>query len=147
MAGERRAVRGAAPTVPLRFVIVTLDAHLAEAFEAARAELRRELPALELSLHVQAEWDASPAALEATRAAIARANVIACVQLFTEEQAGPILDAVRARRADADAVFCALCTSELTKQTRLGKFSMLGDEAQGAIKAFLDSRREAPTPD
>jgi magnesium chelatase subunit H len=114
--------------VPFRFVIVTLDAHLAGAFESARAMLRREMPALELSLHVQAEWDADPAAVERCRADIARANVIACVQLFTEEMAAPILDAVKARREAADAVFCALCTSELTKQTRLGKFSMLGGE-------------------
>jgi magnesium chelatase subunit H len=108
-------------------VIVTLDAHLAGAFEAARVQLRRELPALELSLHVQAEWDADPGAIERARADIARANVIACAQLFTEEQAAPILDAVKARRDEADAVFCALCAGELTRQTKLGRFSMLAD--------------------
>jgi magnesium chelatase subunit H len=116
-----------APAVPFRFAIVTLDAHLAGAFESARATLRRELPALELSLHVQADWEADPAALARARAAIASAHVIACAQLFTEEQAAPILDAVRARRADADAVFCALCAGELTRQTKLGRFSMLDD--------------------
>ncbi len=116
-----------APAVPFRFVVVTLDAHLAGAFDAARATLRRELPGLELSLHVQADWEADPAALARARAAIAGAHVIACVQLFTEEQAAPILDAVQARRADADAVFCALCTTALTQQTKLGRFSMRDD--------------------
>ena len=129
MRGRRsqRPDAGAAPTVPFRFVIVTLDAHLAGAFEAARAQLRRELPALELSLHVQADWEADPAALARARASIASANVIACVQLFTEEQAAPILDVVEARREQADAVFCALCTGALTRQTKLGRFSMAGD--------------------
>ena len=121
----RAAVRP--PAVPVRFVIVTLDAHLAGAFESARTQLRRDLPGLELSLHVQAEWDADPSAIERARADIARANVIACAQLFTEEQAAPILDAVKARRDEADAVFCALCTGELTRQTKLGRFSMLAD--------------------
>ena len=75
MGGERRGPKGrrgaapAGPAAPVRVVIVTLDAHLADAFERARAELRRDLPALELSLHVQAEGEASPAALEAARAA------------------------------------------------------------------------------
>ncbi len=116
MLGNRRSARGEGKVVgggvPFRFVIVTLDAHLAGAFESARAQLKRELPALELSLHVQAEWDTDPTAVERARADIARANLIACVQLFTEEQAAPILDAVKARREAADAVFCALCTSE-----------------------------------
>ena len=136
MLGSRKAARGGAEVgrgVPFRFVIVTLDAHLAGAFETARAALRRELPSLELSLHVQAEWDADPSAVERARADIARAHVIACAQLFTEEQAAPILDAVRARRDAADAVFCALCTSELTRQTKLGRFSMLGDEDRSPL--------------
>ncbi|MDF1501853.1 magnesium chelatase subunit H [Roseisolibacter sp. H3M3-2] len=114
--------------MPIRFVVVTLDAHLAGAFEAARARLRRELPGLELSLHVQADWDADPAALARCRAAIGEAHFIACAQLFTEEQAAPILDAVRARRDAADAVFCALCAPELTRLTKLGGFVM-GDDA------------------
>ena len=122
MPGRRAA--GAAPAVPVRFAIVTLDAHLAGAFDAARARLARELPGLELSLHVQAEWDADPAAAERARQAIAGAHFIACAQLFTEEQAAPILDAVRARRDAADAVCCALCAPELTRLTRLGRFDM-----------------------
>jgi magnesium chelatase subunit H len=84
--GTRARAAAGAPAIPVRFVIVTLDAHLAGAFEAARVQLRRELPALELSLHVQAEWDADPGAIERARADIARANVIACAQLFTESR-------------------------------------------------------------
>ena len=151
MRGDARGTAGAGGVgagVPFRFVIVTLDAHLAGAFETARAQLRREMPALELSLHVQAEWEADPGAVERCRAAIAGANLIACVQLFTEEQAAPILDAVKARREAADAVFCALCTSELTRQTKLGRFSMLGGEDRspfspiGLLKKLRGNRED-----
>ena len=113
-----------APAVPVRFAVVTLDAHLAGAFDAARAQLARELPGLELSLHVQAEWEADPGALARMQAAVGEAHFVACAQLFTEEQAGPVIDAVHARRDAFDAVCCAMCTPELTRLTRLGRFDM-----------------------
>lgn len=146
MRGRRAAAAG--PGVPLRFVLVTLDAHLAGAFDAARAQLARELPALELSLHVQAEWDADPAAAARARAAIARAHVVLCAQLFTEEQAAPVLDAVRDRRDAADAVCCVMCAPELTRLTRLGRFDMArGGEAgawspMGLLQRLRGSRGE-----
>ncbi len=108
----------------MRVAVVTLDAHLAGAFDGARAGLARDLPALELSLHVQAEWEADPDAVARMRAAVDAAHVIVCAQLFTEEQAAPVIEAVRARRDAADAVCCALCAPELTRLTRLGHFDM-----------------------
>jgi magnesium chelatase subunit H len=134
--------------VPVRFAVVTLDAHLAGAFDAARSALARELPGLELSLHVQAEWEADPAAAERARVAIGEAHFIACAQLFTEEQAAPVLDAVRARRDAADAVCCAMCAPELTRLTRLGRFDMArGAEAGpwsplGLLQKLRGSRTE-----
>jgi magnesium chelatase subunit H len=122
MRGRRAAAAG--PAAPLRFAVVTLDAHLAGAFDAARAALARDLPALELSLHVQAEWEADPGALERMRAAVAGAHFVACAMLFTEEQAAPVVEAVRARRDAFDAVCCAMCAPELTRLTRLGRFDM-----------------------
>ncbi len=41
---------------PIVFVLVTLDAHLAEAFAQVREQLARELPQLDLRLHVAADW-------------------------------------------------------------------------------------------
>ncbi len=124
------AARSTDRTVPVRFVIVTLDAHLADAFETARRALQRDLPGLTLSMHVAADWDNDPAAAERARADIAQANFIACTQLFQEEYANEVLAAVQARRADADAVLCALCTPELVKCTRLGRFDMSADSAR-----------------
>ena len=48
---------------PIRVVVVTLDSHLASAAARARAELRRELPALELDVHAADEWGTDDAAL------------------------------------------------------------------------------------
>jgi magnesium chelatase subunit H len=97
---------------------------------------------------VQAEWEADPAAAERARVAIGEAHFIACAQLFTEEQAAPVLDAVRARRDAADAVCCAMCAPELTRLTRLGRFDMArGAEAGpwsplGLLQKLRGSRTE-----
>ncbi len=128
MAGKG-TVRGATSSTPVRFVIVTLDAHLADAFERARTALQRDMPGLHIAMHVAADWASEPGSAERARADIAQANFIACTQLFQEEYAKEVLAAVQARRAEADAVLCALCTPELVKCTRLGKFDMSGDKA------------------
>jgi len=128
MAGSA-AARGATSATPVRFVIVTLDAHLADAFERARSALQRDMPGLSIAMHVAADWASEPGSAERARADIAQANFIACTQLFQEEYAKEVLEAVQARRKDADAVLCALCTPELVKCTRLGRFDMSGDKA------------------
>lgn len=116
--------------VPIRVVVVTLDAHLADAFERARASLERGLPGLTLQMHVAADFGSDPKAADRARADIAQAHVIVCTQLFQEEYANAVLPAVLARREQADAVMCALCTPELVKCTRLGKFDMSGAESR-----------------
>jgi magnesium chelatase subunit H len=126
MAGSRGA--GGSTSTPVRFVIVTLDAHLADAFERARTALQRDMPGLHIAMHVAADWASEPGSAERARADIAQANFIACTQLFQEEYAKEVLAAVQARRLEADAVLCALCTPELVKCTRLGKFDMSGDK-------------------
>ena len=123
----------ASKVVPLRFVIVTLDAHLADAFERAKANLQRDMPGLQIAMYVAADWGSNPELAERARTDIAQANFIACTQLFQEEYAKEVTAAVQARRADADAVLCALCTPELVKCTRLGRFDMAGDEKRSAF--------------
>jgi magnesium chelatase subunit H len=131
---------------PIRFVIVTLDAHLAGAFEQAKADLRRQLPALDLQMHVAAEWDTDPAAAQRARDAIAQAHCLAITQIFTEEGTREILETVRARRDAADAVLVALSTAELMQCTRLGRFSMAakdnGPFSLGSLLRKLRGKRE-----
>jgi magnesium chelatase subunit H len=61
----------AADITPVRFVIVTMDTHLASAAERARLALMAELPGLSIVLHAASEFADDPAALERCIADIA----------------------------------------------------------------------------
>jgi magnesium chelatase subunit H len=130
----------------LRFVIVTLDAHLAGAFETAKRNLVRQMPALHLEMHVAADWDTDPAAAARARESIAKAHCLAITQMFTEEGTREILEAVQQRRDKADAILVALSTSELMQNTKLGRFSMAakdnGPFSLGALMRKLRGKRE-----
>jgi magnesium chelatase subunit H len=119
-----------AKPIPIRVAITTLDAHLADAFERAGAALVRDIPGLTITMHVAADFGSDPLAAERARQDIARANIVVCTQLFQEEYANAVYEAVLARREAADAVLCALCTPELVKCTKLGKFDMSGGESR-----------------
>lgn len=107
----------------LRFVLVTLDAHLAGTLDLVRAQLAADLPELQLTVHVAADWLIDPATAEACRADIARADFLLLTQLFQEDQVGAILDAVRTRRESCDMVAALLCAPELSAMTRMGRFA------------------------
>jgi magnesium chelatase subunit H len=118
--------------VPLRFVVVTMDPHLATALARARDTLVRELPGLELSLHAAAEWGNDPLALDRCRADIASADFIVATMLFMEEHFQPVLEALKARRDQCDAIVCAMSAADVTRLTRIGAFAM-DREAGGAL--------------
>jgi len=115
--------------VPAKFVIVTLDAHLAGAFDRAKATLARELPGLELRMHVAADYMSDEAALARAKADIAQAHFVVTTQLFTEESAGPVREALAARQPECDAFGAALCVTEVMRLTRMGRFSMADEDA------------------
>jgi len=125
MASKRAA--GSA-RVPVRVTILTLDAHFAEAFAGARRRLARELPGLTLTMHVAADYANDTARAAAACADISTADIIIAGQLFTEESAGPVKEAIAARRASCDAVCAMLCVNEVVKLTRLGKYSMVDED-------------------
>ncbi|WP_411278800.1 magnesium chelatase subunit H [Gemmatimonas sp.] len=127
------AAKQSAGVVPIRVAITTLDAHLADAFERAGAALTRDIPGLTINLHVAADFGSDPQAAERARRDIAQANIVVCTQLFQEEYANAVYEAVLARRDQADAVLCALCTPELVKCTKLGKFDMSGGESRSPL--------------
>src|SRR5512134_61297 len=110
----------------MRITVITLDAHLAPAFERARARLAREIPGFEATLHTAATWGAEPLAAERARAEVARADIIIATHLFVEDQIREILPAIEARQDRARAVACLMSASQVMRQTRLGKFRMGG---------------------
>ncbi|MDE2080782.1 MAG: magnesium chelatase subunit H [Burkholderiales bacterium] len=122
----------AGPRVPLRLVIVTMDTHLASATERSRAQLMREFPGLSLSLHAASEYAGNESAIERACVDIARADIVVAGMLFLEDHFLPILDALRARRDQCDAMICMASAAEVVKLTRLGGFDM-GKPASGPM--------------
>lgn len=114
---------------PLNVTMVTLDGHLAGAGDRAIARLERRVPGLQVTLHSAGEWTAQPELLDACRADIASAHIIIVCMLFTEDTIEPILDDLRARRDDCDAMLCFMSSGEVMKLTRIGSFTMEGKQS------------------
>ncbi len=128
----------------INVVIVTLDSHLAGAVARARSVLRREIPGLELSLHVAAEWSQNADALERAREAIRKGDIIIATMLFMDEHISAVLDDLKARRDRCDALVACMSAGEVIKLTRLGRFNM-GAKESGII-ALLKRLRGSREP-
>ena len=129
----------AADPVAVRVVIVTMDTHLASATERAKRRLVRDMPGLTIALYAATEWADDGVMLERCRADIARADIIIAGMLFLEDHFLPIIDALRARRDDCDALVSVLSAGEVMKLTRIGRFKM--DGQQGGALGFLKRLR------
>jgi magnesium chelatase subunit H len=141
------ADRGAAPgngtaEPAVRVVIITLDDHLACATERAAQRLAGDLPNATLVQHAAVEWGEHPEALAACLEDIARADILVVTMLFMEAHIQAVLPALEARRDSCDALVCCMSAPEVTRLTRLGEFTMNGEQS-GAL-AFL--KRFKPKP-
>ena len=134
-----------APVVPTRVVIVTMDSHLSGAAFRAEADLRRDIPGLELSIHAADEWGGDVGKLAECHAAIAEGDIVIATMLFLEDHIRAVQPALAARRTQCDAMLCCMSAGEITKLTKLGRFDM-SQEASGAI-AMLKRLRGKPGPD
>jgi magnesium chelatase subunit H len=124
---------------PIRVVIVTMDTHLASSVNRARSVLAREFPGLTLSLHAASEFAGHPQALARCKADIAQGDIIVAGMIFLEDHFLPILDDLRARRDQCDAMICMASASEVVKLTRLGHFDM--DKPASGPMALLKKLR------
>ena len=138
----RRTSAADAAAVPLRIVLVTLDAHVAGAAARAEKRLRRELPGLVFSVHAASEWGEDAGALQACLDDIARGDIVLATMLFMEEHFLPVLPALKARREHCDAMVCAMSAGEVTKLTRIGRFAM--DAKPNGAMALLKRLRGKP---
>ncbi len=134
-----------AAETPIRVVIVTMDNHLTGALERARPGLERDMPGLVMAMHTAAEWCADDAALALCKADIAKADIIIAGMLFLEDHFLPIIDDLKARRDNCDALVCAASAKEIVSLTRIGKFTMDG-KAKGGALGFLKKLRGKPDP-
>ena len=110
---------------PVRIVMVTMDGHLSGAAARAARTLSREVPGLTLSVHVAAEWD-DPVRLERCIADIGQGDIVIVTMLFMEDHFNAVLPALQARRAQCDAMVCAMAAPEVMRLTRMGRFEMSG---------------------
>lgn len=135
-AAEAKAT--AAPT-PIRVVVVTMDTHLASSTQRVHALLLKEIPGLKLSMHAASEYAGNDAAIARCKADIAQADIVVAGMLFLEDHFLPILDDLRARRENCDAMICMMSAAEVVKLTRLGKFDM--DKPASGPMALLKKLR------
>ena len=117
----------AADVLPsLKFVIITLDSHLAGAVAEATALVAPQLPTLDLRVHVASDWPENPALLQRCLADIATGDIIAVTQCFQDEQVTALRDALLARRDHCDSILVAVSAAELVRCTKMGRFDMGG---------------------
>jgi magnesium chelatase subunit H len=113
----------------LRVALITLDGHLAGAANRAFAQLAREAPGIECSMHCAGEWGSDPNLLDACLDAIAAADVLIVCMLFMEEHLNPVLPALKARRDDCDAMLCFMSAGDVMQLTKIGGFTMDGKQS------------------
>ncbi len=123
-----RKPTSAAEATPVRVVIVTLDGHLSGAVERARSALARDLPGLSLGLHVAADWNDDPEALERCRADIEKGDIIIAHMLFMEEHIDAVLPWLERRREACDAMVGCMSAPVVSRLTRMGRYRMDGSE-------------------
>ena len=90
-----------ASSAPVRFVIVTLDSHLASAVARANEMLANEMPGLRITLHAASEWGQNPELLDECLDDIETGDIILTTMLFIEEHIQAVLPALTARRVSA----------------------------------------------
>jgi magnesium chelatase subunit H len=133
--------------VPLQVVLVTMDPHLASAAQRARDTLLRQLPGLIFTVHAAADWGNDKTSLNRCIAAIESADIVIATMLFMEEHFQPVLPALAARRDTCDAMVCIMSAPEVTRLTRLGRFTMDGKTSGPmALLKKLKPKRDAAAP-
>ena len=128
---------------PIRVVLVTMDSHLSGAAARAEAELRGELPGLQLVVHAADEWGSDPQALAACHRDIAEGDIVVATMLFLDDHIRAVQPALAARRDHCDAMLCCMSANEVTRLTRLGRFDM-SQEATGALAMLKKLRGGKP---
>ncbi len=108
-----------------RVVVVTLDAHSAGPAARVSARLAQDFPGLRMDIFAAAEWGENPAALSATRTAIAQADIVIANLLFLEEHTAAILPALESRRDQCDAMLGLVADPAIVRLTRMGDLDMM----------------------
>ncbi|KLI62838.1 magnesium chelatase [Aurantiacibacter marinus] len=127
---------------PVRVVFVTLDNHLKGAVERADRALCGEN--IDVTLYAAADWDRDSSALDQTKAAIEKADLVIVSMLFLDDHVRAILPTLEARQENCDAMVCMMSAGEVVKLTRMGAYRM-DAPAKGPL-ALLKKLRGSKKP-
>jgi magnesium chelatase subunit H len=138
----------AASSAPVRFVIVTLDSHLASAVARANEVLASELPGLRITLHAASEWGQNPELLDECLDDIATGDIVLVTMLFIEEHIKAVMPALQARRDNCDAMIACMSAGDVAKITKMGGFNMDGTDSgvMSLLKRLKPKRKEGEAP-
>jgi magnesium chelatase subunit H len=138
----------AASSAPVRFVIVTLDSHLASAVARANEVLASELPGLRITLHAASEWGQNPELLAECLDDIATGDIVLVTMLFIEEHIKAVMPALLARRDTCDAMIACMSAGDVAKVTKMGGFNMDGSDTGvlSLLKRLKPKRKEGEAP-
>lgn len=133
-------MRGDSNQIPgYRFVIITMDSHVAGPAARVSDNLIEEFPGLNVSVHAAAEWAENPAALEEAKLAVKHGDVVVANMLFLEEHVRAILPDLQARRDDCDAMIGVISSKEVVSLTKMGDLDMM-KPASGPMKLMKKLR-------
>lgn len=116
-----------------RFVIITMDNHVAGPAARVSARLTEQFPGLNVSIHAAAEWGENPEALEEAKLAVKHGDIIVSNLLFIDEHITAILPSLEARRDHCDAMIGVISAKEIVQLTRMGDLDMM-KPSSGAMK-------------
>ncbi len=138
----------AASSAPVRFVIVTLDSHLASAVARANEVLANELPGLRITLHAASEWGQNPELLAECLDDIQTGDIVLVTMLFIEEHIKAVMPALMARRDNCDAMIACMSAGDVAKITKMGGFNMDGSDTGvlSLLKRLKPKRKEGEAP-
>jgi magnesium chelatase subunit H len=125
----------------MRVAIITLDGHLASTMARVNRELHADDTGISVSLHAAGDWDRDADSLARCHEAIASANIVIVTMLFMEDHIRAVIDPLRERRDNCDAMVCCMCSGDIVKLTRMGKFTM--DGGDNRAKAFFKRLRKS----
>jgi magnesium chelatase subunit H len=128
----------------MRVVLVTMDTHLASAAQRSSVALQKQLPGLVFSTHSASEYRANSEAVARCVADIARADLVIVTMLFMEDHFLPVLEALKARRDQCDAMVCIMSAPPVMQLTRMGKFT-IGGQSGGLMGLLKKLRPTAKT--
>ncbi|OAN73677.1 magnesium chelatase [Jannaschia sp. EhC01] len=133
-------MRGDGDHIPgYRFVIITMDNHVAGPAARVSERLTTEFPGLNISIHAAAEWGENAQALEEAKLAVKHGDIIVSNLLFIDEHITAIRPALEARRDGCDAMVNIISAKEVVALTKMGDLDM-SKPTSGAMKLMKKLR-------